>query len=38
MLNRIAKLIAGDGAVEIDYKGARLDGVEEAVMRATEAL
>lgn len=38
VLNRIAQLIAGDGAVEIDYKGARLDGVEEAVMRATGAL
>lgn len=37
VLNRIAQLIAGDGAVEIDYKGARLDGVEEAVMRATGA-
>ena len=37
VLNRIAQLVAGDGAVEIDYKGARLDGVEEAVMRATGA-
>ena len=28
VLNRIAQLLAGDGAVEIDYKGARLEGVE----------
>ena len=34
-LNRMAQLIAGDGAVEIDYKGARLEGVEALVTEAT---
>lgn len=34
-LNRIAQLLSGDGAVEIDYKGVRLSGVEEAVRLAT---
>ena len=38
VLNRIAQLLSGDGAVEIDYKGARLEGVEEAVVRATGVL
>ena len=37
VLNRIAQLIAGDGAVEIDYKGAVLKGVEAAVVQATGA-
>ncbi len=36
VLNRIAQLLAGEGAVEIDYKGARLTGVEDLVRRATE--
>ncbi len=35
VLNRIAQLVAGEGAVEIDYTGARLEGVDEAVARAT---
>ena len=35
VLNRIAQLLAGEGAVEIDYKGARLSGVEAAMCRAT---
>lgn len=35
VLNRIAQLLSGDGAVEIDYKGVRLDGVEEAVASTT---
>ena len=37
VLNRIAQLIAGDGAVEIDYKGTRLAGIEEQMLRATGA-
>ena len=37
VLNRIAQLIAGDGAVEIDYKGAVMKGVEAAVAQATGA-
>lgn len=36
-LNRIAQLLSADGAVEIDYKGACIEGVEEFVSRATEA-
>lgn len=36
VLNRIAQLIAGNGAVEIDYKGARMSGIEEAMFQATE--
>lgn len=34
VLNRIAQLIADDGAVEIDYKGVVLSGVDEAVAQA----
>lgn len=34
-LNRIAQLIAGSGAVEIDYKGARMDGVDRLVAEVT---
>lgn len=37
VLNRIAQFIAGDGAVEIDYKGAVMKGVEAAVAQATGA-
>ena len=37
VLNRIAQLIAGKGAVEIDYKGAGLDGVETLVAEVTRA-
>ena len=37
VLNRIAQLIAGDGAVEINYKGAVMKGVEAAVAQATRA-
>ena len=37
VLNRIAQLIAGDGAVEINYKGAVMKGVEAAVAQATGA-
>lgn len=35
VLNRIAQLLAGEGGVEINYKGARLAGVEEHVWQAT---
>ena len=35
VLNRIAQLIADDGAVEIDYKGVVLSGIDEAVAEAT---
>ena len=35
VLNRIAQLIAGKGAVEVDYKGARLEGVEPLVAELT---
>ena len=38
VLNRIAQLIAGNGATEIDYKGIRLEGVEEAMHRATRRM
>ncbi len=34
VLNRIAQLIADDGAVEIDYKGVVLSGIDEAVAQA----
>ena len=34
VLNRIAQLIAEDGAVEIDYKGVVLSGIDEAVSQA----
>lgn len=33
VLNRIAQLLAGDGAVEINYKGARLGDVDSLVRR-----
>jgi len=33
-LNRIAQLLAGDGAVEIDYKGVELAGIDEAAGKA----
>lgn len=33
-LNRIAQLIAGDGAVEIDYKGSKVEGVDDDVVVA----
>lgn len=35
-LNRIAQLIAGVGAAEIDYKGVRPEGVDELVAEATK--
>ena len=35
-LNRIAQLIAGAGAVEIDYKGVRPEGVDDWVYGATQ--
>ena len=31
VLNRLAQLLAGTGAVEIDYKGARLAGIDAAL-------
>ena len=34
VLNRIAQLIAGDGAVEINYKGAVMSGVDARVASA----
>ena len=34
ILNRIAQLIADDGAVEIDYRGVVLGGIDEAVAQA----
>ena len=34
VLNCIAQLIADDGAVEIDYKGVVLSGIDEAVAQA----
>ena len=37
VLNRIAQLIAGAGAVEINYKGAVMNGIEAAVAQATGA-
>ena len=37
-LNRIAQLVAGSGAVEIDYKGARLEGVDRLVAEATRSV
>ena len=35
VLNRIAQLIAGDGAAEINYRGAVMTGIDEAVAKAT---
>jgi hypothetical protein len=37
VLNRIAQLIAGAGAVEINYKGAVMNGIEASVAQATGA-
>lgn len=37
VLNRVAQLLSVEGAVEIDYKGAQLDGVEDAMRKATVA-
>ena len=34
ILNRIAQLLAGDGSVEINYKGARLGDVDSLVRDA----
>lgn len=36
ILNRIAQLISGEGAVEINYKGLALDSVDDAVAHAVE--
>ena len=36
VLNRIAQLIAGDGAVVIDYKGAVMHGIDEQVAAAVD--
>lgn len=36
-LNRIAQLLAGDGAIEIDYQGARIDGIDAYVQSITKA-
>ena len=38
ILNRIAQLVAGDGAVNIDYKGAVMSGIDERVSTAIAAL
>ena len=35
ILNRIAQLIAGDGAAQIDYKGVSMTGIEEGVIKVT---
>ena len=37
VLNRIAQLIAGEGAVEINYKGAIMRGIDELVAAAIKA-
>lgn len=37
ILNRIAQLVAGDGAVTIDYKGAVMSGIDERVSTAIAA-
>ena len=37
VLNRIAQLIAGEGAVEINYKGAVMRGIDELVAAAIKA-
>ena len=34
VLNRIAQLVAGEGAAEIDYKGAVMRGIDEQVAEA----
>lgn len=36
VLNRIAQLIAGDGAVAIDYKGVQISGIDEAAGKAIQ--
>jgi hypothetical protein len=36
VLNRIAQLIAGEGAVGIAYRGAEMEGIDEAVARAVD--
>ncbi len=38
VLNRIAQLLSGKGSVEIDYKGAKIDGIDELVRSAAQAL
>ena len=35
ILNRIAQLIAGDGAAKIDYKGVAMTGIDEGVIKVT---
>ena len=35
ILNRIAQLIAGDGAAKIDYKGVSMTGIDEEVLEVT---
>ncbi|MBO5906502.1 MAG: hypothetical protein J6Q84_08870, partial [Kiritimatiellae bacterium] len=35
ILNRIAQLIAGDGAAKIDYKGVAITGINEGVIKVT---
>jgi hypothetical protein len=35
ILNRIAQLIAGDGAAKIDYKGVSMIGIDEGVIKVT---
>jgi len=37
VLNRIAQLISGEGAIEINYKGAVMRGVDEGVVAATSS-
>ena len=35
ILNRIAQLIAGDGAAKIDYKGVSMTGIDAGVIKVT---
>ena len=37
VLNRIAQLISGEGAIAINYKGAIMRGVDEGVVAATSS-
>ena len=37
VLNRIAQLISGEGAIAINYKGAVMRGVDECVVAATRS-
>ena len=37
VLNRIAQLISGEGAIEVNYKGAVMRGVDEGVVAATRS-